>query len=237
MRVSAAGGSPEVLTTPDFSKGEISHRWPEILPGGRAVVFVIVGAKDIGFFSESKIAVERLDPHERKILPSQGSFPRYSPTGHLLFVREGRVFAVGFDLNRLEATGQPAPVLDGVKTSPNSGAADYVVSTTGSLAYLYENASASNGNLVWEDRKGQVKVLPAPARIYVSPQISPDGQRVAVSIFSGSSLFRADIWLYEISHDTLTRLTFNEQSAEPVCRRTGNRLHLRGCVGLSRGFS
>jgi serine/threonine-protein kinase len=236
MRVSAAGGSPEVLTTPDFSKGEISHRWPEILPGGRAVVFVIAGAKDIGFFSESKIAVERLDTHERKILPIQGSFPRYSPTGHLLFVSEGRVFAVGFDLNRLEVTGKPAPVLAGVKTSPNSGAADYVVSKTGSLAYLSENASASDGNLVWEDRKGQVKKLPAPARIYVSPRISPDGQRVAVSIFSGSSLFRADVWLYEISHGTLTRLTFNEQSAEPVWSPDGKQIASARMRGAKPGI-
>jgi Tol biopolymer transport system component len=236
MRVSAAGGSPEVLTTPDFSKGEISHRWPEILPGGRAVVFVIAGAKDIGFFSESKIAVERLDTHERKILPIQGSFPRYSPTGHLLFVSEGRVFAVGFDLNRLEVTGKPTPVLDGVKTSPNSGAADYVVSKTGSLAYLSENASASGGNLVWEDRKGQVKELPAPARIYVSPQISPDGQRVAVSIFSGGSLFRADIWLYEISHGTLTRLTFDEQSAEPVWSPDGKQIAFARMRGAKPGI-
>jgi serine/threonine-protein kinase len=135
MRVSAAGGSPEVLNKPDANQGELSYRWPEILPGGNAVVFVIAGAKDVGFFSEPKIAVERLDTHEKRILPIRGTYPRYSTSGHLLFAREGRVFAVPFDVNRLEVTGSPVPVLDGVKSSPNSGVANFMVSDTGSLVW------------------------------------------------------------------------------------------------------
>jgi hypothetical protein len=115
MRVSAAGGLPESFASPDASKGERSYRWPEILPGGKAVVYVVAEPKDVGFFTQSKIAVQRLDTHEKKILPIQGTYPRYSPTGHLLFVREGRLFAAPFDANRLEVTGSPIPVLDGVK--------------------------------------------------------------------------------------------------------------------------
>lgn len=97
MRVSAAGGSPENLTAPDGSKDELSYRWPEILPGGKAILFVIASAQDIGSFSESKIAAIRLDTREKKILPIVGTNPRYSPSGHLLFERDGRVFAVPFD--------------------------------------------------------------------------------------------------------------------------------------------
>ena len=80
---------------------------------------------------------------KRKSCPSSGTYPRYSPSGHLLFERDGRVFAVPFDPHRLEITGQAVPVLDGVKTSPNSGAADFAVSDTGSLVYLPENAYSS----------------------------------------------------------------------------------------------
>jgi eukaryotic-like serine/threonine-protein kinase len=79
--------APQVFNTPDVKQGERSFRWPEILPGGKAVVFVVAGTKDIGFFSESRIAVEELDKHEKKFLPIQGTNPRYSPSGHLLFVR------------------------------------------------------------------------------------------------------------------------------------------------------
>jgi hypothetical protein len=214
MRVSATGGSPEILTAPDVRKGELTYRWPEILPAGKAVLFVIGNAQDIGSFSESKIAAIRLDTREKKILPIVGTYPRYSPSGHLLFERNGRVFAVPFDPHRLEVTGQPVPVLDGVKTSPNSGAADFAVSDTGSLVYLPENAYTHDGLIVWVDRKKQVKELAAPARYYGSPHISPDGERIAVAIPSGSS--GSDVWVYEIPHGTLTRLTFDEHSSAPL---------------------
>jgi serine/threonine protein kinase/Tol biopolymer transport system component len=222
MRVSAAGGSPEIVATPNVSKGELTYRWPEILPGGKAVLFVIAQAQDIGSFSESKIAAERLDTHERKILPIQGTYPRYSPSGYLLFERDGRVFAVQFDPRRLEVTGQPVPVLDGVKTSPNSGAADFMVSDTGSLVYLPESANAHEGLLVWVDRKKQIKELAAPARYYGSPHISPDGGRVAVSIPSGNS--GSEVWVYEIPHSTLTRLTFDEHSTAPLWSPDGKQI-------------
>jgi serine/threonine-protein kinase len=222
MRVSAAGGTPEIVTAPDVSKGELTYRWPEILPGGKTVLFVIAEAQDIGSFSESKIAAVRLDTHEKKILPIQGTYPRYSPSGHLLFEREGRVFAVPFDQHRLEVTGQPVPVLDGVKTSPNSGAADFMVSDTGSLVYLPENVYSHEGLLLWVDRKKQVKELAAPARPYGSPHISPDGRRVAITILSDGT--SGDVWVYEIPHGTLTRLTFDEHSTAPVWSPDGKRI-------------
>ena len=222
MRVSAGGGSPEILTAPDVSKGELTYRWPEILPGGKAVLFVIANAQDIGSFSESKIVAMRLDTREKKILPILGTYPRYSPSGHLLFERDGRVFAVAFDPHRLEVTGQPVPVLDGVKTSPNSGAADFAVSDTGSLVYLPENAYIHDGQIVWVDRKKQVKELSAPARHYGSPHISPDGERIAVAIPTGSS--GSDVWVYEIPHGTLTRLTFDEHSSAPIWSPDGKRI-------------
>jgi WD40 repeat protein len=222
MRISANGGSPELLASPDTSKGERSYRWPQILPGGKSVLFVIAEAKDIGFFTHAKIAVERLDTHERKILPIEGTYPRFSPSGHLLFAREGRVFAVQFDAHRLEVTGPAMPVLDGVKTSPNSGETSFTISDTGSLVYLPQSNSGAEGNLVWVDRKNQVQALAAPSRRYSSPAISPDGQRLALSIFSGNNV---DIWVYEIPHGTLTRLTYDEKSTAPYGQWTEGKSH------------
>jgi len=159
VRISSAGGPSELVASPDASKGERSYRWPEILPGGRAVVFVIAEAKDVGLFTQSKIAVERLDTREKKILPIQGTYPRYSPSGHLLFAREGRVFAVPFDAHRLEVTGPAVPVLDGMKASLNSGVASFSIVHDGSLVYLPRSNSAVEGSLVWVDRKNQVRGL------------------------------------------------------------------------------
>jgi hypothetical protein len=222
MRVSAAGGAPQVFNTPDVKQGELSFRWPEILPGGKAVVFVVAGTKDIGFFSESRIAVEELDKHEKKFLPIQGTNPRYSPSGHLLFVRDGRVFAVPFDVGRLEVTGPEVPVLDGVKTSHNSGGANFMVSDTDSLVYVPENSSTPDDALLaWLDRRNQIHELPAPARNYINPRISPDGQQVAVSSYTGG---RGDVWIYEIPHGTLTRLTFEQRSNSPIWSPDGKRV-------------
>lgn len=223
MRVSSAGGMPQPITTPDASKNEINHRWPEILPGGKAVVFLILEPKDMGSYSDMKIAVERLDTHERKILPILGSFPRYSTSGHLLIVHAGRVFAVPFDLKHLEVTGQPTPVLEGVLSSVgNTGAAGFAVSLNGSLVYIPANAVAREGVLTWVDTKNQIHSLGAPARAYYSPRISPDGQRVLVTI--GPSENDYDIWVYSTPYGTLTRLTFDGQSSGAVWSPDGKRI-------------
>ncbi len=221
MRIPAAGGTPHKLTEPNTPAKELMHRWPEVLPGGKAVVFVIGEPKDIGNYQESKIAVERLDTHERKILPILGTYPRYAPSGHLLYVREGRIFAVPFDLDRLEVTGPPAPVLDGVALYTGTGFAAYAVSRTGSLAYIPGSAVSSERLLAWVDRKNQIQPLAAPAKEYLFPNLSPDGQRVAVAIGPG---FNTDVWVYDIPRRMLTRLTFDGHSGFPVWSPDGKRI-------------
>jgi Tol biopolymer transport system component len=222
MRIPAAGGTAEKLTQLNTDLKEVTHRWPEILPGGKVLVFVIGEAKDIGTnYEESKIAVERLDTRQRKILPILGTYPRYSPSGHLLYVREGRIFAVPFDLNRLEVTGTPAPVLEGVVFDPIIGSAAYAVWRTGSLAYIPGSAVSSKRLLAWVDRKNQIQPLAAPAKEYATPVVSPDGQRVVVAIGRG---FNTDVWVYDIPRGTLTRLTFDGHSGFPVWSPDGKRI-------------
>jgi Tol biopolymer transport system component len=229
MWVSAAGGTPEKLTTLNSQAKEVTHRWPEILPGGKAVVYVIGEAKDVGLYEESKIAVERLDTHEKQILPVRGTYPRYSPSGHLLFVRQNRIFAVPFDLARLEVTGPPTPVLDGIAVT-QYGIAGYALSSTGSLAYV-PGATSTEGVLSWTDRTGSVEALKAPTRAYFEPHLSPDGQRVAVTIGTGST---TDVWVYEFPRGTLTRLTFDGHDISPVWSPDGRRIAY--AANRSRGW-
>ena len=221
MRVSATGGTPQVFTTVESSKGERSHRWPEILPGGKAVLYSIIAANDVGSWVDSKIAVERLDTHEKKILPIRGTYPRYSPSGHLVYMREESLFAVPFDLKSLEVTGPTVPVLEAVAMVTNSGLANFAVSRTGSLAYIPGNPLSARGLLTWMSRKGSVESLAAPAQVYSNLRLSPDGQRVAMAVRSGPQV---DVWVYDISNGALSRLTFDGRSTLPIWTPDGKKI-------------
>jgi serine/threonine-protein kinase len=198
-RVPAGGGEPEELTTPDAEQGD--HLWPEILPGSTAVLFTIIGGPVEG----AQIAVLSLDSGETKVLIPGGSNPRYAPTGHIVYGVGGTLRAVGFDLKNLEVTTDPIPVLDGV-TTKGSGAANFGMSQSGSLAYIAGPQSADvERTLVWVDRDGREEPLGAEPRGYIYPIISPDGTRLAVQAADQEN----DIWIWHFARETLTRLTFD----------------------------
>jgi len=217
-QVSAGGGTPQVLTTVDSGKGE-SHRWPELLPGGKAVLFT-VGPE--GGWADAEIVVQRLDTGERRVLVQGGTYAHYLPTGHLVYLRQGTLMAVPFDLARLEVSGTAVPVLEGISQNPSSGAARLSFSSLGSLAYLPASfgESIDAATLVWVDRKGVVEPLKAPPRPYLFPKLSPDGRRVAVGI-SGA---RSNIWVYDIPGESLTRLTFEGINNMSVWAANGSRI-------------
>jgi eukaryotic-like serine/threonine-protein kinase len=198
-RVSAAGGKPELLASPDPKQGERWYRWPEILPGGRAVVFTTLTT---GSVDQAQVAVLSLQTGKRKVLVQGGSDPHYASSGHLVYGRSGTLMAVPFDLASLKITGAPVPIQEGVY-SKAGGAADFAVSQNGSL--IYEGLQAIQSTLLWVDRKGAEQPVPGPPRAYFFPQLSANGQRVAVAIQEGGEL---QIWLYDLRRDSLTRWTF-----------------------------
>jgi Tol biopolymer transport system component len=212
----------------------VDHLEPQPLPGSTNATspFFSPDGQWVGFFADGKLKKVPVHGGEATMLcdaPINRS-ATWGPDNTIIFAPTlfgglMRVSAAGGSpeiVRRLEVTGQPVPVLDGVKTSPNSGAADFMVSDTGSLVYLPESANAHEGLLVWVDRKKQIKELAAPARYYGSPHISRDGGRVAVSIPSGNS--GSDVWVYEIPHSTLTRLTFDEHSTAPLWSPDGKQI-------------
>jgi dipeptidyl aminopeptidase/acylaminoacyl peptidase len=142
------------------------------------------------------------------------------PTGHLLFVRGGTLFAALFDVDRAELTGPPIAVIENVQTSPESGNANYRVSHDGSLAYV-PAPPVQGRKLVWVDRRGNAEPLPIGPRGFGAPSLSPDGRRLAVHIDDGP---RRDIWIYDLGADSLIRATFDGASAAPVWTPDGKRL-------------
>jgi serine/threonine-protein kinase len=151
-----------------------------------------------------------------------GFYGRYLPSGHIVYVHEGTLFAVPFDLKRLEVTGQPAPVLEGVMTASTNGGAQFSFSETGNLAYVAGRGGGLNLSIYWMDKDGKFTPLREIPAHYNHIRLSPDGKRLALEIQEGR---RSDIWVYEWDRDTLTRLTFNgESNVSPVWTPDGQRI-------------
>jgi serine/threonine-protein kinase len=207
LRVPAAGGEPAILTTPDAAHGEVSHLFPSVLPGGRAVLFTITSR---GPVENAQVAVLDLATGQRKALirggsqaeyvdPSQGS----AQEGYLVYAVAGTLRAVRFDPVKLEVLSDPVVVLESVKTLWN-GAAEFSVSRQGTLVYVPGGGpTATTRSLVWVDRQGREEPVGAPPREYLMPRLSPDGTRVAVSIEDQDQ----DLWIWNLARRTLTRLT------------------------------
>jgi serine/threonine-protein kinase len=201
MRVSAAGGTPQPFTRLDPSKGERNHRWPQVLPGGKAVVFNNLDLAANPYDQSINLAL--LKTGEVKTLAIKGTNVRSVP-GYLLFMRGETLFAAPFDAQKLELTGSPFPAAE-VLVSPLGGAS-YSVSRTGSLVYV--PAGANIGKLAWVDAKGATEVPGLPTRDYFNRvQLSPDGKHIMVVILEGGL---RHIWVYDTLRGSLTRLTFGD---------------------------
>jgi len=221
MRVPAGGGTPEVLVKVD--EGESAHG-PQLLPGGRAILFTL-RPHGAGTWNEAKIVVQSLDSGERKVVIQGGRDARYLPTGHLLYALRGTLLAVPFDINSLAVTGMPVPLVENVAlaVAEQTGAAHYSVSGNGTLVYILDQGNASEARrlLTWVDRQGREEPLKVPPRAYRYPQLSPDGQRVAVDIQDE----QVDIWIWHVTGETLTRLTLEpSQESYPVWTADGRRV-------------
>ena len=231
-RVSANGGDPEELTTPDAEQG-VNHAWPHVLPGSRAVLFTILTGETV---EQAQIAVLNLDTGEQKVLISGGSSPRYAPSGHIVYGVGGTLRAVGFDLDRLEVTNpNPVPVLEGVITKSN-GAVNFDLASDGSLVYVAGRGTRGAGERVaiWVDLQGNEELLSLPERTHVGPRVSPDGTRLAVHIADSGNL---DVWVSELARGTLSRLTTNPGvDVSPLWTPDGERVVFQSDRDGSRGL-
>jgi serine/threonine-protein kinase len=227
-RVSSAGGMPEQLVK--VAAGQRAHG-PQLLPGGRAVLFTLSDVNDA--WDDAQVVVEPLDGRARQVVMRGGTDARYLPTGHLVYARRGSLLAVPFDADRLQTTGSPVPLVEGVAQSVagTTGAAQFSVSDDGTLVYV--PASSSGGvnpsvRLVWVDRMGRETPIDVPSapRVFVAPALSPDGERVAYGVPAGPGL---DTWIHEFRRGISLRLTNDPGiDVDAVWSPDGRRLAYRG---------
>jgi serine/threonine-protein kinase len=215
MRVSPNGGQPSVLVS--VKEGEAAYG-PQVLPDGQHVLFTLATGTSSGRWDNAQIVVQSLASGERKILIEGGSDARYLPTGHLVYALGGSVFAVAFDVRRLELRGGPVPMVEGVRrtTGGTTGAAQFSVSSTGSLVYVPGPVSASSGllDIVLADRNGGTEPLKIPPGPYLMPRVSPDGTRIAFGTDDGKE---GIIYTFGLTGTgAMQRLTFGGNNRFPV---------------------
>jgi serine/threonine-protein kinase len=218
-RILANGGQPESLAMPDIEKGEIEYQQPEILPGGKAVLFAVRQPGET-----YQIAALSLDTGEQKTVLQIGRQPHYLPTGHLVYelTATGTLMAVPFDLDRLELTGDPVPVFEGVRSSSGEGTADYSISNDGTLIYAPGGITGGQENvLVWVDRKGATQQVTEIKRDFEDPRLSPDGTRLSVTVRERG---QRNVWIYEISRGILAPFTLEGFNSQAIWTPDGERI-------------
>jgi len=223
-RVSAEGGKPETLTTPDQKRDEPSHRLPSWLPNGKAVLFTVM---KYVFDPKPSLALLRLDTGEWHVLFEDAADARYVPTGHLVFLRQGTLMAARFDPAKLEVIGQPVALVEnvmqafGVTYYHHSGAGQLGISDTGSLIYAPGGVPPPPSlSLVWVDQRGIEQPAAALQFSFSAPRLSPDGQRVAYPT-AGREF---QVYVYDLGRGTNSRLTGEGWAFYAIWTPDGKRL-------------
>jgi eukaryotic-like serine/threonine-protein kinase len=210
MRVSANGGSASPLTVLNTAGGDIHHVIPLFLPDGRHFIYLRAShnADSYGIYigsidakpeeQDSRLLLET--KYGAAFVPSSDGGP-----GHLVFLRDGTLFAQPFDANRLELSGEPVSVAEDVGTFLDGGL--FTASANGIL--VYKSGGSQEGLLTWFDQRGRRLGTTGEQGTYLTLALSPDGARAAASRLSASPA----LWLIDLSRGTSARFTFGSLPA------------------------
>jgi len=218
MRVPASGGTPSRIVMVDAS--EIAFG-PQLLPGGKALLFTLAKPGQ-NIWNTAKIVVQSLNDGKRTTIIEGGHDARYLPGGYLTYVLNGNLLAVRFDADRLQKTGGPTALVEGVRTGV--GTAHYSISNTGSLIYVSGQTGASvQYQLARVDRNGSAKPLGLPLGQYHIPRVSPNGKQLAVSMNDEDIVF-----VYDLSGaSSMRRLTFGGRNTDPMWSTDSERIFFK----------
>jgi len=216
VRVPASGGKAEAVNRPDDQNGMAWEWWPEALPGGD-VLFTQRSGEGPG---EGSIAVASLKTGKCKTVVERGEYARYAPGGRIVYLQNGVLLAVPFDERKMEVTGAPEPVLEGVQYTPLSYA-QFAIAANGTLAYIPGAAKDLNNTLVTIDRSGREEPLKASPRGFEDMDLSPDGKLLAMTVIGGQQW---NVWIYDLQQGSLNRLTFEGDNRDPMWSADGKRV-------------
>jgi eukaryotic-like serine/threonine-protein kinase len=231
MQVPAAGGRPSVLTQPDQERGEVTHMYPQFLPGGAELLFTVRTDQD-GW----RLAILTMATGEWEWLDQLGEVAgaRYVLPGYILYSQGGRLFAVPFDLVRRAFTGPAMELPESVYTHAVADAfvAQFSASDTGRLAFM--SGHPPEWTLVSVDAQtGDVtRAIASDPRVYRYPRFDPHGREVVVSIEER----RSDIYIVDAFRDLLRPLTRTGSNTHPSWAPDGRRISFSSRRPGSMGF-
>jgi Tol biopolymer transport system component len=216
-RVPAGGGTPEALTELDASRGEVAHQWPQLLPGGDAILFTAYLEAETS--SSTEIRLRELATGEERVLLEGGSDGRILPTGHLVYGYQGTLRAVPFDLERREIVGNPVAILDDIVTT-NVESITGAISQNGTLVYV--RGSGAGREVVLVDADGNEE--PVGIELRNVPIMSPDGSRIAWDTATGADT-ESNIWILSLASGAPQQLTFDsDRQIDPLWTPDGGRI-------------
>jgi eukaryotic-like serine/threonine-protein kinase len=202
-RVSSNGGDPKPATQLDTKTGEITNRYPQVLPGGEAFLFHSRTPQLNN--EEATVYVQPTKAGPSKLLVTGGYYAHYLPSGHLVYMRQGTLYAAPMDLKRLELTGPAVPVVDDVRSGGGPGVAGngyayFDFTRTGTLVYVAAD-EITEQSLFWLDAAGALAPIPAPPGRYTHVRMSPDGGRLALLAHESTG---TSISIYELAQNRMS---------------------------------
>lgn len=206
FRVPAGGGTPAPIAQPADDRH--AYLFPEVLPGGTAILFTIDGP------SGRRIAARRLDSGEQKIVAENASFAHFAEPGYIAFMQAGRFVAARFDRERLEIIGTPATISENLMEKI-TGAAGFDLSTNGVFAGMEGNSLPFVSRFFWKARDGRILGFIGETDLEYPryPRISPDGRRLAGTVGPGS---QGQIWVFDLAGTAQPlKLTFGQHNLWP----------------------
>ena len=229
-KVSALGGQPEVLTTPEDNR---SHRLPEFFPDGKSILFMNwPGSQNTSrYYETSKISIVSLEsPSQVENIIEGGLSPKYigsndNTFGYILFGQVNGILAAPFDPKSNLILGTAVPVLNKVNVN-NSGLVNFHVSSTGLISFLPDRRIGQNTrNVGFVDFNGKFTLISKKNALYGLPRISPNGQYLAVSVGGGLG----DIWTFDLEsdQDMFNQLTFKENTQWAFFSHDGKNITFR----------
>jgi serine/threonine-protein kinase len=217
-RVSSAGGMSEPLTS--SSDHEHWQRWPQLLPGAKAVLYTGDGTS--GDANDANIVLQPLPSGARKVVQRGAYHGRYLSSGHLISIQNGSLVAARFDLDRAEVTSDSVTAAVGVASNAGTGAAQFAVSSGGTLVYLQGESPGGAGPIHWLHPDGKTTPLRGTPANWFNLAFSPKGGQLAIQINTEG---QNDIWTYDWTRDKLTRATTEGgANTEPAWTPDGSRL-------------